>query len=151
MDISYNYKRLKQWNYLVAKQKNGGKVPSLEIVEVVLVQCNLVDNQYQWKSEVVYTFTPSKSYAYLLNVKPSNLVFLKTYNTVFDKIIIICTDQNGRPLKIENKVNLTLPINKKKWHHILQNQEQENMLKDMDFCHLQENIKINYWIQDKIL
>ena len=56
-------------------------VPSLEVVEVILVQCNLVNNQYQQKSEVFYTFTLNKSYAYLLNVKSSNLVFLKTYNT----------------------------------------------------------------------
>ena len=97
---------------LIDKTKNGEKVPSLEVVEVVLVQCNLVDNQYQQKSEVLYTFTPNKSYAYLLNVEPSNLVFLKTYNTEFDEIIITFTDQNGKPLEIEDKVNLTLLINK---------------------------------------
>ena len=50
------------------KTKNGEKLPNLEVVEVVLVQCNLVDNQYQGKSEVLYTFTPNKSYAYLLSV-----------------------------------------------------------------------------------
>ena len=41
---------------LTRKTKNGEKVPSLEVVEVVLVQCNLVDNQYQQKSEVFYRF-----------------------------------------------------------------------------------------------
>ena len=97
---------------LINKIKNGEKVPSLEVVEVVLVQCNLVDNQYQQKSEVLYTFTPNKSYAYLLNVEPSNLVFLKTYNTEFDEIILAFTDQNDRPLEVEDKVNLTLFINK---------------------------------------
>ena len=71
------------------------------------MQCNLVDNKYQQKFEDLYTFTRNKSYAYLLNVKPSNLVFLKTYNTDFD-IIITFTDQNGRPLEIEDKVNLIL-------------------------------------------
>ena len=45
------------------KTKNWEKVAGLEVVEVVLVQCNLVDNQYQQKSEVLYTFTPNKSYA----------------------------------------------------------------------------------------
>ena len=85
---------------------------SLEVVKVVLVQCSLVDNQYQQKSEVLYTFTPNKSYAYLLNVEPCNLVFLKTYNTEFDKIITTFTYQNGRPLEIEDKVNLALLINK---------------------------------------
>ena len=53
------------------KTKNGENVQSFE---VVLVQCNLVDNQYQQKSEVLYTFTPNKSYAYLLHVEPSNLM-----------------------------------------------------------------------------
>ena len=55
----------------------GENVPSLESVEVLLVQCNLVDNQYQQKSELLYTFTHKKSYAYLLNVEPNNSVFLK--------------------------------------------------------------------------
>ena len=55
---------------------------------------------------------PNKSYAYLLNVEPSNLVFLKTYNTEFDEIIIIFMDQNGRLLEIEGKVNLTLLLRK---------------------------------------
>ena len=64
------------------------------------------------KSEVLYIFTPNKSYTYLLNVEPSNLVFLKTYNTEFDEIIITFTNQNGRPLEIKDKVNLTLLINK---------------------------------------
>ena len=35
----------------IEKTKNGGQKPSLEVLEVVLVQCNLVDNQYQQKSE----------------------------------------------------------------------------------------------------
>ena len=69
---------------LIDQTKNGEIVPSLEVVEVVLVQCNLVYNQYQQKSEVLYTFNPNKCYAYLLNVEPSNLVFLKTYNNEFD-------------------------------------------------------------------
>ena len=57
---------------LIGKTKNGEKVPTLEVAEVVLVQYNLVDNQYQQKSEVSLTFMPNKSYAYLLNVEPSN-------------------------------------------------------------------------------
>ena len=91
------------------KTKNGEKVPNLE---VVLIQCIVVDDQYQQKSEVLYTFMPNKSYAYLLNVDPSNLVFLKTYNTDFDEIIVLFMNQNRRTLDIEDKVNLTLLINK---------------------------------------
>ena len=51
--------------------------------------------------EVLYTFAPNKSYAYLLNVEPSSLVFLKNYNTKFDEIIKKFTGHNGRPLDIE--------------------------------------------------
>ena len=73
-------------------------------MEIVLVQFGLVDNQYQQKSEVL-------CYAYLLNVESSNFVFLKNYNTEFENIITF-TDENGRPLEIEDKVNLILLINK---------------------------------------
>ena len=104
---------------MIDKIKNGENTPRFAVVEVVLGQCNLVDNQYPQKPEVWYTFASYKFYAYLLNVEPSNLVFLKTYDTDFDEIIITFTDQNSRPLEIEDKVNLTLLINKKKWLDIL--------------------------------
>ena len=55
---------------------------------------------------------PNKSYVYLLNVEPSIFLFLKVYNTEIGEIIISFTDQSGRPLEIENRVNLTLLINK---------------------------------------
>ena len=54
----------------------------------------------------------NKSYTYLLNVEPSSLMFFKTYITELDEIIITFTDQNGRHLEIEDKVDLTLFINK---------------------------------------
>ena len=73
-----------------------------------------VDNQYQQKFKVLYTFTRNKSDGYLLNVELSNLVFLKAYNTEFDETVITFTNQNSRPLEIEDKVNLTLLINKYK-------------------------------------
>ena len=92
---------------LADNTKNG-------VAEVILIRYNLVDNQYQQQSDVLYTFTPNKSYAKLLNLEPSNLVFLKTYNTEFGEIIITLTDQNVRPLEMEDKVNLTSLINKQK-------------------------------------
>ena len=49
---------------LIDKTKNGENVASLEVVDIISDQCNLVDSQYQQKSEVLYTFTPNKSYAY---------------------------------------------------------------------------------------
>ena len=57
---------------------------------------------------------PNKSCSYLLNVEPSNLLFLKTDNIKFDEVIITFTDQNGLPLDIEDKVNFTLYIIKQK-------------------------------------
>ena len=53
----------------------------------------------------------NKSYGYLENVEPSNLVLLKTYNTEFDEIIITFMDQNGRLLETEDRISLTLLIN----------------------------------------
>ena len=95
---------------LIDKRKNKENLPSLEVVEVV--QCNLLNKQYEQKSGVLYTFTPNNCYAYLLNMEPRKLVFLKTCNIEFDETILAFADQNGRPLEIEDKVSLTLLINK---------------------------------------
>ena len=72
---------------LIGKTKNGENVPSLEVAEVVLVRCNLVDNQYQQKSEVLFTFTLNKSYAYLSTVEPSDLVFWKLITQSLMKLL----------------------------------------------------------------
>ena len=81
------------------------------MVEVVLVHCNLEDNQYQRKLEVLHIFTSSKSCAYVLNVEQNN-------NIEFDDITITFTDQNLRSLEMEDKINLTLLINKSKSHRL---------------------------------
>ena len=44
------------------KDENGENVPSLEITEVVLIHCNVVNNSYQQNSRVLYTFVPNKSF-----------------------------------------------------------------------------------------
>ena len=54
-------------------------------------------------SEESFTLTPNKSYFYLLHAELSSLTFLETYNTESDYITITFTDQNGRPLEIEDK------------------------------------------------
>ena len=81
---------------------------------MVSVQGNLVTNQCQQKSKVLYAFSSNKSYGYLLNVEPNNIMFLKTYNTEFDDITIIFTNQNGRHLEIARKANLMILINKQR-------------------------------------
>ena len=86
-------------------------VLSLEVVDVDLVQFNFVDNQYQQKSEVLYTFTPNKS-SYLLNVGPNNVMFLKTRNTEFDDIKIY--GKNDGQLEMQDKFSVTWFINKRK-------------------------------------
>ena len=58
---------------LINKTKTRKNESSLEVFKVLLAQCNLVDNQYQQTSEVLYTFTQNKFYAYFFK-----LVFLKT-------------------------------------------------------------------------
>ena len=68
------------------KTKNGENLPSFEVVGIVLEHCNLVNTRCQQKSQVLYTFMPNNSYDYMLNVEPSNLLFLKTNNTEFHKI-----------------------------------------------------------------
>ena len=78
-----------------------------------------VNNQYEQKSEVLYTFTPYKFCVYLLNVKPNNLKFSKIHDTEFDEIITTISGQTGRPLEVEEKINLTLFFNKYKSHVIL--------------------------------
>ena len=55
--------------------KNSENVPRLENVEVVLVHCNLVNNNYQQASRVLFTFVPTKQYAQLISISPHSLVF----------------------------------------------------------------------------
>ena len=77
----------------ITKDKNGENVPLLEIAEVVLVNCNIVNNDYQQESRVLYTFVPNKSFGSLLDISPSNQIFLKTFNSEYDEIVVWLTDQ----------------------------------------------------------
>ena len=61
----------------INKDKNGENVPHLEIVEVVLVHCNLVNNDYQQNSRILYTFVPNKTFSSLLEISPPNHVFFE--------------------------------------------------------------------------
>ena len=67
----------------VAKDKDGEDVPKLESVEVVLGHCNLVNNNYQQASKVLYTFVPNKQFEQLINISPHSLTMLGTTNTEF--------------------------------------------------------------------
>ena len=94
----------------ITKDKNGENVPHLEIVELVLVHCNLVNNDYQQDSRILYTFVPNKTFSSLLEISPTNQVFLKTFNSEFQEVKTWFTDQTGKPLELEDKINITLII-----------------------------------------
>ena len=94
----------------VDKDKNGEDVPKLESFEVVLVHCNLVNNSYQQEAKVLFTFVPNKQFDQLITISPHSLPVLKTTNKEFQSIQVWFTDQNNRPIEIEDSVNITLII-----------------------------------------
>ena len=93
----------------ITKDKNGENVPHLEITEVVLVYWNIVNNDYQEDSRVLYTFVPNKLF-WQLEISPTNHIFLKTFKSEYDEIKVWFTDQNSKPLEIEHRMNLTMVI-----------------------------------------
>ena len=64
----------------IANDKNGENIPHLQITEVVFVYCNIVNNDYQQDSRLLYTFVPNKPFSSLLEISPTNHIFLKTFN-----------------------------------------------------------------------
>ena len=61
----------------ITKDKNGENVPHLEVVELVLVHYNLVNNDYQQDSRILFTFVSSKTFGSLLEIAPTNHVFFE--------------------------------------------------------------------------
>ena len=94
----------------INKDKNGENVPHLEITEVVLVHCNIVNNDYQQDFRVLDTVVPNKPFDGLLEISPTNNIFLKTFNSEYNEIIVWFTDQNSQLLEIEDRMNLTMVI-----------------------------------------
>ena len=90
----------------ITKDKDGENVPYLEITVVILVHCNIVNNDYQQDSGALYTFVTNEPFGQLLEVSPSNLIFLKTFNSGFQATEVWFTGKNSQPLEIEdNKFN----------------------------------------------
>ena len=86
----------------ITEEKNGKNVPHLETTEVVLVHCNIVNNDYQQDSRVLNIFVPNKLFGILLEIVPTTSEF-QTIEEWF-------TNQNGQPLEIKDGINLTLVI-----------------------------------------
>ena len=102
--IPETIKLLRSTKNKITKDKNGENVPHLEITEVILVHCNIVNNDYQQDSRA------PNSFGSLLEISPTNHIFLKTFNSEYDEIKVWFTDQNSKPLEMEDKINLTMVI-----------------------------------------
>ena len=94
----------------ITEDKNNENVPHLEITEVLLVHCNIANNNYQQDSGVLCNFNPNKPFGSLLGISPANHIFLKTFNSEYDEITVWFTDQNSKPLEIEDRINLTMVV-----------------------------------------
>ena len=94
----------------ITKDKNSKNEPHIVITEVVLIRCNIVNNDYQQDSRVLFTFVPNKPSGNLLEISEANQIFLKTFNSEYDKMKVLFTDQNSKPLDIEDRIKLTMVI-----------------------------------------
>ena len=90
--------------------KNSENVPKLESTKVVLVHFNLVKNDYQLTSKVLFSFVPNKQFGQLINISQHSLTMMNTVNTEFSFVEIWFTDQAPKALEIQDNVNLTLII-----------------------------------------
>ena len=95
MDIILNNEKMKLLGSTESKitgEKNGENVPRLVVVELVLIHCNIVDNNYQQNSKILYTFVPNKPFGSLLEISPSNHILLKAFNSEFQEIKVWFTE-----------------------------------------------------------
>ena len=94
----------------VHKDKDREIVPNLESVEGVLLQCNLVKNDYLHASKVLFTFFLNKQFGQLINISQHSSTMMNVINTEFSFVEVWFTDQVSKALKIEHNVNLTVII-----------------------------------------
>ena len=90
----------------VDKDKDGENVPKLVSAEVVLVHCNLVKNDYQHTSEVLFTFVLNKQFGQLTNILPHSMTTVKTINTEFSSVEVCFTGQVSKALKIMSIIEI---------------------------------------------
>ena len=86
------------------------KIKMKKLCHNFLVHCNLVNKNYQQASKILLTFVLNKQFGQLITITPHSLTMLKTTNAEFSFIEIWFTDENNRPLEIEDNVNITLII-----------------------------------------
>ena len=95
----------------ITEDKSGENVPHLEIMEVLLYHYNIVNNGYLQGSRVLYTFIPDKTSGNLLKISPTKYILLETFNSEYDENKVWFTDQNSKPLEMEDRINLTMATN----------------------------------------
>ena len=92
----------------ITKDENGENVPNLKITELVLIPCNIVNNDYKQNLRVLHTFVSNKSFGQLLDISPKKIIFLKTFDSELPYIEVWFTNQN---FKSKDRVNINLIIN----------------------------------------
>ena len=95
----------------ITKDENGENISHSEITEVLLVHCNIANNDYQQDSRVLYTLVPNKLFGQLLDISIKNFIFLKPFGSKFSYIELWFSDQNSKPLEIEDEISIILVIN----------------------------------------
>ena len=78
------------------KDKNGENMPRLEITEVILAHCNVLNNDYQQDLRALYTFVPNRSFGKLLDISSKNcislkLLYLLSHPAGFKNLVYICS------------------------------------------------------------
>ena len=95
---------------IIVTTNNGENVPKLEVVRNVLIFCNLVQNVYLQNSRLLFSFVPNSRFGSLLSITPQVLKYCDTVDSIFDYIEISFTDQNGRPLQIDDDITVSIII-----------------------------------------
>ena len=89
---------------------NFPHVPQLENVKSVLVHCNLVYNEYQSDSSLLYNFTPNERYGSLLSIEPRFPQWRKTRETSENTIEVWLTNQDGVALQLEDEWGIIMQV-----------------------------------------
>ena len=107
----------------ITRNENGENVPYLEFTEVVLIHCNVVNNSYQQKSRVLYTFVPNKLFGQLSDISPNGFISLKTFDSEFlyiDVFLYIEVRNMGKNVGKNKSKNLSSQYNQKLFDHAKQ-------------------------------
>ena len=86
-------------------------MPHLEITEVILANCNIVNHDYQQDSRVLCAFVSNKWFGQLLDISPKNFIYLKIFNSQFLSIEVWFTNQSSKHLEDNITISITLGVN----------------------------------------